>query len=55
MMTNAARINTNRSKNSRNNTRGQQQYANNSMINMSKAASAKKSTVYNSDIHNLSP
>lgn len=51
-MTNAARINTNRSKNSRNN-RGHQ-YANNSMVNISKAASAKKSTVNNSEIQQLS-
>lgn len=43
MMTNAARMNTNRSKNSRN-AKGHQ-YANNSMVNMSKAASAKKSTI----------
>ena len=48
MMTNAARMNTNRSKNSRNN-RGQQ-YANNSLVNVSKAASAKKSTINTSEI-----
>jgi hypothetical protein len=53
MMTNAARMNTNRSKNSRNN-RGQQ-YANNSLVNVSKAASAKKSTINTSEIlHQLS-
>lgn len=52
MMTNAARMNTNRSKNSRNN-KGHQ-YANNSMVNVSKAASAKKSTVNTSEIHQLS-
>ena len=47
-------MNTNRSKNSRNNK--QNQYANNSMVNMSKAASAKKSsinTINTSDLHQL--
>jgi len=49
IITNAARINTNRSKQSRNH---KNHYANNSMVNMSKAASAQKSN--NSDINQLS-